>query len=73
MAVWWLTEAVEIPVTALLPVLLVPFTGAASVREAAAPYANELIFLFPRGFVLALSMQRWGLDERIAPSLGIHP
>jgi solute carrier family 13 (sodium-dependent dicarboxylate transporter), member 2/3/5 len=66
MAVWWLTEAVEIPVTALLPVLLFPLVGATTIREATAPYANELIFLFLGGFVLALSMQRWGLDERIA-------
>lgn len=66
MAVWWLTEAVEIPVTALLPLLLFPLVGAASIGEASAPYANELIFLFLGGFVLALSMQRWGLDTRIA-------
>lgn len=66
MATWWLTEAVEIPVTALLPVAVLPLVGAASVTEAAAPYAHELIFLFLGGFMLALSLQRWALDERIA-------
>lgn len=66
MAVWWLTEAVEIPVTALLPLLLFPLVGATSIGAASAPYANELVFLFLGGFVLALSMQRWGLDSRIA-------
>jgi solute carrier family 13 (sodium-dependent dicarboxylate transporter), member 2/3/5 len=66
MAVWWLTEAVEVPVTALLPLALFPLTGATTMKEAAAPYAQELIFLFLGGFVLALSMQRWGLDRRIA-------
>ncbi len=66
MAVWWLTEAVHVSVTALLPIALLPLTGALSVGEATAPYASPLIFLFLGGFVLAVSMQRWGLDERIA-------
>ena len=68
MAVWWLTEAIEIPVTALLPLALFPVLGARSMREAAAPYANELIFLFMGGFIVSLSMQRWGLHRRIALS-----
>lgn len=66
MAVWWLTEAVEVYVTALLPLALLPLTGIATPAEAAAPYAHELIFLFLGGFVLALSLQRWHLDQRIA-------
>jgi solute carrier family 13 (sodium-dependent dicarboxylate transporter), member 2/3/5 len=66
MAVWWLTEAVHVSVTALLPIAVLPLTGGQEVAEATAPYANPLIFLFLGGFVLALSMQRWGLDERIA-------
>jgi sodium-dependent dicarboxylate transporter 2/3/5 len=66
MAAWWLTEAVEIAVTALLPLVLFPLVGAATIRAAAAPYSHPLIFLFMGGFLLALSMQRWGLDRRIA-------
>ena len=66
MAVWWLTEAVEISVTALLPIALFPILGAATIKAATAPYANEYIFLFMGGFLIALSMQRWGLDRRIA-------
>ena len=66
MAVWWLTEAVNVSVTALLPIGLLPLTGAQTVAETTAPYASPLIFLFLGGFVLALSMQRWDLDERIA-------
>jgi solute carrier family 13 (sodium-dependent dicarboxylate transporter), member 2/3/5 len=66
MAVWWLTEAVHVSVTALLPIGLFPLTRAMEVADATAPYASPLIFLFLGGFVLALSMQRWGLDERIA-------
>lgn len=60
MAVWWLTEAVELPVTALLPILLFPLVGAATIGEASAPYANELIFLFMGGFLLATAvMSMW--------------
>jgi len=65
MATWWLTEAVALPATALLPLVLLPLGGTA-VRDAAAPYAEPIIFLFLGGFLLALAMQRWGLDQRIA-------
>lgn len=66
MAAWWLTEAVALQATALLPLVLLPLFGAATMKEAAAPYASPLIFLFLGGFLMALSMQRWGLDRRIA-------
>jgi sodium-dependent dicarboxylate transporter 2/3/5 len=66
MAVWWLSEAIPISATALLPLAVLPLVGAASMREAAAPYAHELIFLFMGGFLIALSMEHWGLHRRIA-------
>ncbi|MCP4192310.1 MAG: DASS family sodium-coupled anion symporter [Planctomycetaceae bacterium] len=66
MATWWLTEATHISVTALLPLALFPLLGIADMKEAAAPYAHPLIFLFLGGFILALSMGRWGLDRRIS-------
>lgn len=66
MAVWWMTEAIAIYATALLPLALLPMVGAAPIRQAASPYAHELIFLFMGGFILALSMQRWGLHRRFA-------
>lgn len=66
MAVWWLTEAIEVYATALLPLLLLPILGARSMKATAAPYAHELIFLFMGGFLLALAMERWGLHRRIA-------
>jgi len=66
MAIWWVTEAVPIPVTALLPVGLLPLMGVVDINEAAAPYANPLIFLFLGGFVIALGLQRWNLHRRIA-------
>lgn len=77
MAVWWMTEAVELYATALLPLVALPMTGASAVREAAAPYAHELIFLFMGGFLIALAMQRWGLHRRLAlkalRAAGDHP
>lgn len=66
MAVWWTTEAIPIPATALLPLVLFPGLGVLSMAEAAEPYANELIFLFMGGFFLAAAMERWGLHRRIA-------
>ncbi len=66
MAVWWLSEAIDLSATALLPLVLFPLLGIADLPAAAAPYANQLIFLFMGGFMLALAMQRWGLDRRVA-------
>lgn len=77
MAIWWMTEAVELYATALLPLVALPMAGASPVREAAAPYAHELIFLFMGGFLIALAMQRWGLHRRMAlkalRAAGDHP
>lgn len=66
MALWWVTEAVPIPVTGLLPLALFPPLGVASMGEAAAPYADPLIFLFLGGFLVALGLERWNLHRRIA-------
>lgn len=66
MAVWWMTEAIPVYATALLPILMLPLLGAATVKRATAPYGHELIFLFMGGFIIALAMQRWGLHRRIA-------
>lgn len=66
MGVWWVTEALPLAMTALLPLLLFPLVGARAVDEAAAPYADPVVFLFLAGFMLATAMQRWGLHRRIA-------
>lgn len=66
MAVWWMTEAFPIPVTALLPLVLFPFLGIATVDKAAAPYANSIVFLILGGVLLGLAVQRWNLHQRIA-------
>ncbi len=69
MAVWWITEAIPITATALIPLVFFPALGVLGMPDAAAPYANELIFLFMGGFFIAVTMERWGLHRRIA--LGI--
>ena len=66
MAVWWITEAIPIPATSLLPVVLYPLLHISDAKTATAPYANPLIFLFMGGFFIALAMQRWNLHRRIA-------
>lgn len=66
MATWWMCEAIPIPATALLPLILMPLCGLLPMKQAATPYASELIFLFMGGFLIALSMQRWNLHRRIA-------
>ncbi|MFP4162111.1 MAG: SLC13 family permease, partial [Ectothiorhodospira sp.] len=66
MALLWVTEAIPIPATALLPVALLPPLGVSDIARAAAPYANPLIFLFLGGFMIALAIQRWNLHRRIA-------
>jgi sodium-dependent dicarboxylate transporter 2/3/5 len=69
MAVWWATEAVPVPVTALLPIVVFDPLGIASIRDAAAPYAHPTIYLFLGGFILALALERWNLHRRIALSI----
>ena len=66
MAIWWMTEALPIAVTSLLPLVFFPVLGINEIRDAAAPYANPLVFLFMGGFMIALAMQRWGLHRRLA-------
>lgn len=66
MAVWWITEAVPIPVTALLPILLFPLLGVMSAAESTAPYANHIVYLFLGGFLIAVTIEKWNLHHRIA-------
>lgn len=65
-ATWWISEAIPIPVTSLLPIILLPLTGAADLQSTTASYANPVIFLFLGGFVVALAMEEWNLHKRIA-------
>ncbi|MFW5825055.1 MAG: SLC13 family permease [Marinobacter sp.] len=66
MAAWWATEAIPIPATSLVPIVLIPALDLGSVKDATTPYANPIIFLFLGGFTLGLAMQRWNLHRRVA-------
>jgi len=66
MAVWWMTEALPIPLTSLLPVLLFPLLGIMPMQQATSPYADQLVFLFLGGFIMALAVERSALHRRIA-------
>lgn len=66
MAVWWMTEAVEIEVTSLLPIVVFPLVGVLPLKRTTASYGSDVVFLFLGGFILARALSRWGLDRRIA-------
>ena len=66
MAVFWTTEAIPISATALLPLVLFPTLGILEMKEAAAPYANDIVFLSMGGFLIAVAMEACGLHRRIA-------
>lgn len=65
-AAWWITEAIPIPITSLLPIVLFPLTGAMTVGDTTAPYANPNVFLFMGGFMIAVCMEKWNLHRRVA-------
>lgn len=66
MITWWTTEAVDMAVTALLPPIIFPLTGVFEIKQALAPYASPIVYLFLGGFILAVAMQKWDLHERIS-------
>ncbi|MFZ9982031.1 MAG: SLC13 family permease [Cyclobacteriaceae bacterium] len=69
MVLWWIAEPVPIPVTSLLPLVIMPLTGVSSMSEAAQPYSDPVIFLFMGGFILALGLEKYQLHQRIALTL----
>lgn len=66
MATWWITEAIPIPATSLLPIALYPSLGILKSSQTTPAYAHHLIFLFIGGFLLAIAMERWNLHKRVA-------
>jgi sodium-dependent dicarboxylate transporter 2/3/5 len=69
MIAWWISEALPMPAVALIPLVLFPLMGIAKISEAAAPYANEVVFLFMGGFLIGLGIEKWNLHKRIALSI----
>ena len=69
MITWWVSEAMPMPAVALIPLVLFPLLGIATISETAAPYANEVIFLFMGGFLIGLAIEKWNLHKRIALSI----
>ena len=65
-AIWWITEALPIAVTALLPIVLFPLSGGLALSKTTAAYGHKYIFLFIGGFILAIAIEKWNLHKRIA-------
>ncbi len=66
MCIWWFSEAVELAVTAFIPVITLPILGIADVKTTAQQYSDSIIFLFIGGFLLAFAIEKWHLHKRIA-------
>jgi solute carrier family 13 (sodium-dependent dicarboxylate transporter), member 2/3/5 len=66
MITWWITEAIPMPVVAMLPLILFPLMGVETLKITAANYGDSIIFLFLGGFMLGLAIEKWNLHTRIA-------
>ncbi len=77
MAIWWVTEAIPIPVTSLLPMVVLPIFQVSSMQAATFPYMHPVVVLLMGGFIIAKAIERWRLHERIAlgivAQVGNHP
>lgn len=69
MAIFWITETIPLAATALLPIVLFPLLGVASINDLASSYANPVIFLFLGGFLIAKAIEKWDLHRRLAHSI----
>ncbi len=65
-AIWWITEAIPIAVTALLPIILFPLTGGLGLSETTASFGHKYVFLYVGGFIIAITIEKWNLHKRIS-------
>lgn len=77
MAIWWMTEAIPLAATSLLPIVLIPILTDRSIGETTAPYGSSIVFLFLGGFLIAIAMEKWNLHRRVAlltlSGVGVEP
>lgn len=65
-AVWWVTEAIPLAATSLLPIILFPLLGILDTKQTARSYGDEIVFLYIGGFLIAIAIEKTGLHQRIA-------
>src|SRR5690606_3139488 len=65
-AIWWITEAIPIAATSLLPLVLFPLLGIMGIKETSIAYADPMVLLYMGGFMIAISIEKWNLHKRIA-------
>ena len=70
MALWWISEAVPIAATSMLPLALFPLFGISKMSAVASPYMHPLVILLMAGFMVALALERWELHRRVAQCAG---
>ncbi|PTI80288.1 anion transporter [Staphylococcus succinus] len=68
-ATWWITEAIPIPATSLIPLVLLPLTGGTDEKVASSAYADPIVFMYMGGFIIALAIEKWSLHKRIAMTI----